>query len=94
MFKIMKRFEVVEWEKRLNVKARTRRHNLGYNRESFKSRRRKIIHFSLERKKHKYFINRVAPSWNMSPSNVINSSSLNGFKVALYKFTENGHLST
>ena len=40
MFKIMKRLEVEEWEKYLNIKERTRGHNLNYNRESFKSRRR------------------------------------------------------
>ena len=40
MFKIMKGFEVLEWEKDLNIKERTRGHNLSYNRESFKSRRR------------------------------------------------------
>ena len=44
--------------------------------------------------RHNFFTNRVAPSWNMLPSDMINFSSLNGFKAALDKYTENGHLST
>ena len=79
MFKIMKGLEVVEWEKHLNIKIRTRRHNLRYKKE---------------RERHNFFINKVAPYWNMLPSTVINSSSLNGFKAVLHNFTENGHYST
>ena len=30
------------------------------------------------------------PSYNVLPPNVINSSSLNGFKATLDKFTKNG----
>ena len=93
MFKIIKGLEVLKWEKYLNIKARTRGYNLSYKRESFKSKRRNdYAVFVGER--HNYFVDRVAPSWNMLPSNGINSSSLNGFKVALDKFTENGLLST
>ena len=45
MFKIMKRLEVLELEKHLNIKVRTREHNLSYNRESFKCRRRNYYDF-------------------------------------------------
>ena len=76
----MKGLEVVEWEKHLNIKARTSEHNLSYNRESFNSKRSNDYAF-FERdvgERHYFFINRVTPNWNMLPSNVINSSSLNG----------------
>ena len=66
MFKIMKELEVVEWEKHLNIKTRTRGHNLSYNRESFKSRRNNDNAFFVG-ERHKFFTNRVAPSWNMLP---------------------------
>ena len=50
-----------------------------------------ISAFLLER--DKLFFNSVAPRWNVLPSNVINPSSLNGFKAALDKFKKNDHLS-
>ena len=78
--------------KNLNVKERTREHNLSYNRESFKRRRRNDYAFFVG-ERHTFFTNRVAPSWSMLPSNVINSSSLKGFKASLDNFTEHGHLS-
>ena len=92
MFKIMKGLEVVKWEKDLNIIEKTRRHNLSYNKESFKSRSNDFAFFVKER--HNFFVNRVSPSWNILPPNVINASSLNGFKAVLDKFTKNGHLST
>ena len=61
MFKFMKGLEVVECEKQLNIKTRTRGHTLSYNRESFKSRRSNEYEFSVGAR-HKFFINRVAPS--------------------------------
>ena len=89
----MKGLKVEEWEKDLNIKERIRGNDLSYNSESFKSKRRNdYAVFVVET--NNFFVNRVAPSWNILPSNVINSSSLNGFKAALDKFTENGHLST
>ena len=93
MFKIMKGMEVVKWEKDLNIKERTRRHNLSYSKESFKDRRRNDFAFFFG-ERHDYFVNRVATSWNNFPQNVINSLSLNGFKAALDKFRRNGHSST
>ena len=58
----MKGLEVVEWEKDLNIKVKTRRHNLSYNRESIKSRKRNdFAFFVVER--YNLFVNRVAPSW-------------------------------
>ena len=85
MFKIMKELEIVEWKKDLNIKEKTRGHNLSYNKKSFKTRRRNdFVFYAAER--HNFFVNRVAP-------NVIYSSSQNGFKAALDKFTKNGHLS-
>ena len=92
MFKIMKGLEVVEWEKDLNIKERTRGHTLSYNRESFKSRMRNDFAFFVA-ERHNFFVNRVDPSWNVLPPNVINSSSLNGFKAVLDNFTKNAHLS-
>ena len=82
-------------KKNLNIKAKRRGHNLIYIMESFKSRRRNDYAFFVGERHSlvNFFVNRVAPIWNLLPSNVINSSSLNGFKVALDKFTENGHLS-
>ena len=87
----MKGLEVVEWEKQLNIKTRTRGNNLSNKRESFKSRRSNDYAFFVG-ERNTFFVNRVAPSWNILPSNVINSSNLNDFKAALEKFTENGHL--
>ena len=46
------------------------------------------------RERHNFFTNRVAHSWNMLPSNMINFSNLNGFKADLENFTENGHWGT
>ena len=89
----MNGLEVVEWDKDVKIKERTKGHNLSYNRESFKSRRSNDYAF-LVGWIHNFFINRVAPSWNILPPNVINSTSLNDFKAALDNFTENGHLST
>ena len=79
--------------KDLNIKEKTRGHNLSYNRESFKGRKRNDFAFFVG-ERHDFFVNRVAPSWNNLPQNVINSLSLNGFKAALDKFTRNGHSST
>ena len=63
---------------------------MSYNKKSFKiSGRNDFAFFVAER--HKFFVNRVAPSWNGLPSNVINFSSLNGFRAALDNFTKNGH---
>ena len=93
MFKITKGLEIVEWEKDLSIKERTRGNNLSYNRESFKSIRRNDFAFC-RRERHNFFVNRVAPSWNILPPNVINSSCLNCFKAALDQFTKNGHLNT
>ena len=86
MFKIMKGFEVVEWEKDLNIKQRTRAHNLSHNRESFKSNMRHDFAFFVAERPN-FFVNRVVPSWKVLSPNVINSSSLNSFKAALDKFT-------
>ena len=69
MFKIMKGLEVVESEKNLNMKARKRRHSLSYNKESFK-RRIRNNHAFFVGERHNFLFNRVAPSWNMLPSNV------------------------
>ena len=66
----------------LNIKERTGGHNLSYNRESFKSRRRNYFALFVEEILN-FFVNRVAPSWNVLPQNVIDSSSLNDFKAAL-----------
>ena len=38
--------------------------------------------FRLERKKH-YFLDRVIDGWNKLPANVVNSTSVNTFKVEL-----------
>ena len=58
MFKIMKGLELVEWEKDLNIKDRTRGHNLSYNRESFKSRRRnRLAFFCVVAERHNFFVN-------------------------------------
>ena len=89
----MKELGVIKWEKDLNIKERTRGHNLSYNSESLKSRRPYDFVF-YEGQRHKFFVNRVVSSWNVLLPNVINSSSLNSFKAALDKFTKNGHLST
>ena len=95
MFKIMKGLEVVKWEKDLNIKERTIRHNLSYSRESFKSRAKNdFASFAEERLKWPFFfVNKVASSKNDLPPNMINSSSLNSFKATLDKFTKNGYLS-
>ena len=61
MFKIMKGFEVVEWEKDLNIKQRTRAHNLSHNRESFKSNMRNDFAFFVAERPN-FFVNRVVPS--------------------------------
>ena len=55
MIKFIKGLESVEWEKHLNIKARTRGHNLSCNRESFKSRRRNDYAFFV-RKRHNFFL--------------------------------------
>ena len=47
MFKIMNGFEVVEWEK--DFKQRTRGHSSSYNMDSFKSRKKMISLFLLQR---------------------------------------------
>ena len=82
MFKIMKGLELVYWEKDLNIKKRTRKHNFSYNRESFKIRRKNDFAFFVAERQN-FFVNRVAPSWNFLQPNVINSSSQNGFEAAL-----------
>ena len=45
----------------------------------------------LGHERHNFFVFRAALSWNVIPSNVINCSSLNGFKAALDKFKKNEH---
>ena len=59
MFKIMKVLEVIEYEKELNIKEGTGGHNLSYNRESLKSKRRNDFDF-LVAERHNFFDNRVA----------------------------------
>ena len=54
MFKIMKGLEFVEWGKHLNIKSRTRGHNLSYNRESLKSMRRNDYAFFVG-ERHNFF---------------------------------------
>ena len=76
MFTIMKRLELFELEKDLNIKERTREHNLSYNSKSFKSKRRNDYAFFVAERDN-FFVNRVAPCWNVLPPNVVNSSSLN-----------------
>ena len=79
-------------EKDLSIKERIRGHNLIFNRKIFK--RRRINEFAVfVAERHKFFVNRLIPSWNVLPTNVIYFSSLNGFKAALDKFSKNGHLS-
>ena len=60
MFKFMKRLEVVEWKKQLNIKTRKREHNLSHNKESLKSRRSNDYAFFV-RERHNFFINRSRP---------------------------------
>ena len=64
------RFEVVEWEKDLKIKERARGHNLNYNRDSFKSRRRNNFAFFVG-ERHEFFVNKAIPGWNVLPPNVI-----------------------
>ena len=40
-----------------------------------------------------FFVNRIDPSLNVLPQNMINPSSLIVFKAVLDNFTKNGHLS-
>ena len=52
ILKFMMELEIVEWDKRLNNRARSRGHNLSYNMESFQSRRSKDYAFFVETSFH------------------------------------------
>ena len=45
--------------------------------------REEMISLFVVAERHNFFVNRVAPSWDILTTNVINSSNLNGFKAAL-----------
>ena len=91
MFKVQKGLEITEWVKpplltkndgMLGPASSVRGNSLRLRRESFKSRLRNDFSQSVT-VRHNFFLNRVVPTWNSLPDDVVTSSSLNSFKNAL-----------
>ena len=94
MFKVQKGLEKIEWVKPplltkndglLGPASSVRGNSLRLRRESFKSRLRNDFSQSVT-VRHNFFLNRVVPTWNSLPDDVVTSSSLNSFKSALDRY--------
>ena len=94
MFKVQKGLEKIEWVKPplltkndglLGPASGVRGNSLRLRRESFKSRlRNDFSQFVTVR--HNFYLNRVVPTCNSLPDDVVTSSSLNSFKTALDRY--------
>ena len=94
MLKVQKGLEKIDWVKPpLLTKNHyltgpafgVRGNSLRLRRESFKSRLRNDFSQSVSMRKN-FFSNRVVPTWNSLPDDVVTSSTINKFKSALDRY--------